>query len=154
MARESYVWRNGEFVPKRYAGPRPGVHGSSDKRADFSAPYVVRDIPAYRSMKTGEMIDGRRAHREHLKQHDLVELGNEMPKLETTRERLDRLRGGKDELKKDIAEAIAKAEQGYVQPPEERVDAADFGLKSLPETGDVLRSTAPIPDAPMPAEAA
>lgn len=38
---------------------------------------VITDIEAYQSMVTGEMIEGRKAHREHLKRHNLVELGNE-----------------------------------------------------------------------------
>lgn len=41
------------------------------------APYVAADIAPYRSMQTGEVIGGRRQHREHLKEHRLIELGNE-----------------------------------------------------------------------------
>lgn len=42
-----------------------------------SAPMVVTDIPPYRSMATGEMIQGRAEHREHLRKNSLVEIGNE-----------------------------------------------------------------------------
>ena len=38
---------------------------------------ITVDIPAYQSMVTGEMIEGRKAHREHLKRHALIEIGNE-----------------------------------------------------------------------------
>ena len=38
---------------------------------------VMRDVNEYRSMVTGEMIGGRAQHREHLRTHDLVEIGNE-----------------------------------------------------------------------------
>jgi len=34
--------------------------------------YIVSDYQPYKSMVTGEMIDGRKAHREHLKRHNLV----------------------------------------------------------------------------------
>ena len=34
--------------------------------------YIMADYQPYKSMVTGEMIDGRKAHREHLKQHNLV----------------------------------------------------------------------------------
>ena len=34
--------------------------------------YIMADYQPYQSMVTGEMIDGRKAHREHLKQHNLV----------------------------------------------------------------------------------
>lgn len=45
--------------------------------APSKAPMVMRDVSAYQSMVTGQMIDGRAQHREHLKAHDLVEIGNE-----------------------------------------------------------------------------
>lgn len=38
---------------------------------------VIRDIEPYRSMITGEMITGRRQHREHLKVHNCIEVGND-----------------------------------------------------------------------------
>lgn len=38
---------------------------------------VMGDIQPYQSMVTGEMINSRSAHREHLKVHQLVEVGNE-----------------------------------------------------------------------------
>src|SRR3990167_2671681 len=38
---------------------------------------LIKDLQPYKSMVTGEMIDGRRSHRDHLKRHDVVELGNE-----------------------------------------------------------------------------
>lgn len=42
------------------------------------APYVMGDIQPYQSMQTGEMITSRSQHRAHLKQHRLVEIGNEV----------------------------------------------------------------------------
>lgn len=46
-----------------------------------SAPAVHGDeIKPYRSLATGEMITSRNQHKAHLKQHNLVELGNDMPK--------------------------------------------------------------------------
>ena len=41
------------------------------------APMVTVDIPTYQSMATGEMIRGRAQHREHLRRHSLIEIGNE-----------------------------------------------------------------------------
>lgn len=40
-------------------------------------PQAMPDIAPYRSMVTGEMITGRAQHREHLKRHDCIEVGNE-----------------------------------------------------------------------------
>lgn len=39
--------------------------------------HVVPDIQPYRSMITGERIRGRSHHKQHLKQHGCVEIGNE-----------------------------------------------------------------------------
>jgi hypothetical protein len=39
-----------------------------------------KNYKPYKSMKTGEIVDGRKQHREHLKRHGLVEVGNEQPK--------------------------------------------------------------------------
>jgi len=65
MTRRSYVQLpDGSLVPKEDYSPTPRVH-------------VMGDIDPYKSMATGEMIQGRRQHREHLRQHQLIELGNE-----------------------------------------------------------------------------
>ena len=37
-----------------------------------SLPYIIEDYKPYQSMVTGEMIEGRKSHREHLKRHNLV----------------------------------------------------------------------------------
>lgn len=42
-----------------------------------AGPMIIGDIKPYQSMATGEMIGGRRQHREHLRQHRLIEVGNE-----------------------------------------------------------------------------
>ena len=39
--------------------------------------HVIPDIQPYRSMMTGERIKGRSHHREHMRQHNLIEVGNE-----------------------------------------------------------------------------
>jgi hypothetical protein len=40
--------------------------------------YIMPDIKPYQSMVTGEMITSRSRHREHLKQHNCFEIGNEI----------------------------------------------------------------------------
>jgi|SRR6478752_6327879 len=64
------------------------------------APAVLADINPYRSMATGEMITGRRQHREHLKNHGLIEVGNEVNSSKPSPQRRD--------IKNDIAEACHK----------------------------------------------
>ena len=39
--------------------------------------YSVPDIKPYQSVVTGEVVGGRRQHREYLKRNNLVEIGNE-----------------------------------------------------------------------------
>ena len=39
--------------------------------------FVMGELQPYKSMITGEMIEGRRQHREHLRQHGCIEVGNE-----------------------------------------------------------------------------
>lgn len=77
MSRAHYVW-------VAYAKPRKGWSGrwvSFDKLAKRNAKsngvMVVKDIGEYKSVVTGEVISGRRHHREHLKQHGCVEVGND-----------------------------------------------------------------------------
>lgn len=43
-----------------------------------SAHFVLPDIAGYKSMQTGEWIAGRRQHRDHIRQHGLIEIGNEI----------------------------------------------------------------------------
>jgi putative FmdB family regulatory protein len=48
-----------------------------DMRQKITAPRVIPDIQPYKSIVTGERIKCRAHHREHLREHNLVELGNE-----------------------------------------------------------------------------
>lgn len=67
-----------ELVPKDQYVPRREV----------SSPMVMPDIAGYTSMATGEWISSRSHHREHLKRHGLVEIGNE--RMENKPRGLDR----------------------------------------------------------------
>lgn len=69
MTRKTWIQDpvTGELIPKDdYHGP------SASKGA-----YIVPDIQGYKSMATGEWISSRSEHREHLKRHGLIEIGNE-----------------------------------------------------------------------------
>lgn len=48
-----------------------------EMRQRLTPVHVMPDIQPYRSMATGERIKGRSHHRQHLKDHGLVEVGNE-----------------------------------------------------------------------------
>lgn len=61
---------------------------------------IMTDIQPYKSMVTGEMISGKRAHREHLRRHNLIEVGNEQKHLVPQEKRQDQ------KLKRQIAEQV------------------------------------------------
>jgi hypothetical protein len=54
--------------------PADEYHGPSISTAS----YIQPDIQPYKSMITGEMITSRSKHREHLRQHNCIEIGNEI----------------------------------------------------------------------------
>lgn len=66
---------------KEYNDDLPNCCGESMRRK-ITAPYITVDIQPYKSMITGEMITSRSQHRSHLKDHGMIEMGNELPKLE------------------------------------------------------------------------
>ena len=66
--RRSYVWD----AEKKALVPKDEYYA-----ARSFAPMVMPDIKGYQSMATGEWINSRSQHREHLKQHRLIEIGNE-----------------------------------------------------------------------------
>lgn len=43
-------------------------------------PMIMKDIKPYQSIIDGSTITSRSKHREHLRQHGCIELGNEKPK--------------------------------------------------------------------------
>ena len=64
--RKSYVQIEGVLYEK-----------STEPQAPL-APMVMPDIQPYRSMADGSIIKSRSAHREHLRRHGCVEVGNEV----------------------------------------------------------------------------
>jgi hypothetical protein len=72
MSRTREVLRNGVWYQIDTEAPLP----------PRKTPYIMRDISDYRSAITGETITSRSAHRDHLRAHNCVEVGNEMPRNE------------------------------------------------------------------------
>lgn len=69
--------------------------------ANYAPPprvHIMGDIQPYRSMITGEMIESRSVHRDHLKAHGKIEIGNEKPP--------EVRRPEPTGIKEDIAQAI------------------------------------------------
>ena len=49
-------------------------------RSQRRAFHIVKDIEPFISPITGEVIGSRTSRREHMRQHDVIEVGNEKPK--------------------------------------------------------------------------
>ena len=64
--RRTWVQINGVLYEKG-TEPEPG-------KAGFN---IMPDIQPYQSMVTGEIITSRSKHRQHLKEHNMVEVGND-----------------------------------------------------------------------------
>ena len=96
MARYKAVYYRGELLAEYCDGVLTGGRSGSIGEKTSSGPQVVRDIEPYKSMITGEMITSRSTHRDHLRAHGCIEVGNEIkaamtrpePKRQDTRKQL------------------------------------------------------------------
>jgi hypothetical protein len=73
------------------------------------APMVMSDIEGYISQIDGSWISSRSHHRSHLKQHRMIELGNDVPKQHKP---VELSRKDKEARKRKIAE-LAYAKLNY-----------------------------------------
>ncbi len=69
--RKRYVQRNGELV-------EVGLDYIPEPRT----PMIYGDIKPYKSMIDGSEITSRSKHREHLRAHNCIEVGNEIKHLQ------------------------------------------------------------------------
>ena len=80
MGRSRTVWKDGqlfaEYVDGKltYLNPNYRAPARSDT---LSAPMVMRDMAEYKSPIDGTMVTSRSHHREHMRAHDVIEVGNE-----------------------------------------------------------------------------
>lgn len=61
--RKTYIYKNGRLIKK------PEIMRE--------AVQIMPDIHPYKSMITGELIGSRSSHRQHLREHSCIEVGNE-----------------------------------------------------------------------------
>ena len=82
MARLKFHRPTREWVePGEYALRMAEASNHNETRSlAVPCPRIQRDIDPYESMITGEMITSRSHHRDHLRQHKMVEVGNEREK--------------------------------------------------------------------------
>lgn len=69
LPRETYVYRDGKLVPKHLAGPTPSKGRGIQ---------VIKDIEPYRAIGIdNSIVSGRKQHRDLLRAHGCIEVGNE-----------------------------------------------------------------------------
>lgn len=75
-------------------------------------PQVMGDLRAYRSMIDGSMIDGRKRHRDHLKAHGCVEIGNDTSHIDR---KPVAIQGRKKSLHRMLADVSEHELQGMIK---------------------------------------
>ena len=68
MSKKTFVYRDGKLIEKTEASRNAGLN-------------IMRDIEPYQNMKDRGWIPSRSQHREFLKKHNFVEVGNEQNHL-------------------------------------------------------------------------
>lgn len=64
----------------KWIDDEPGVKFALPKRTERRAFQIVPDIEPFISPIDGKVVSGRAQKREHMRRHDVEELGNEKPK--------------------------------------------------------------------------
>lgn len=80
------------------------IHCGKPMERQITPHRVNADIQPYQSMATGEWITSRVKHREHLKRHKLIEVGNEVKYMTSHK----KVKPDRRKSKQAIAEAIRK----------------------------------------------
>ena len=92
----TYVYRNGEVVDKRLAGPKETIHGTSS--------YIIRDeMPETRHMADGKYYTSKTKFREATRAAGCLEVGNETSTLLKPRQQV---RLDSTKRREDIQRAI------------------------------------------------
>lgn len=109
------VWRDGQLLAEYANGELTYLNPSyrPANRSALPAPMVIRDIGEYISPLDGSHITSRSQHRDHMRAHDVVEVGNEhvkpRPDTETAAER--RARG--EVIKRHLEEVRNAPQSAY-----------------------------------------
>lgn len=119
--RRSYVQINGVLYER---GHEPVAEG----------PMVIGDIKPYQSQVTGEMITSRSQHREHLKAHGCVEIGDQVaPMLQQVQ--VDRF---ESQQRKELirAQVDAMRHEDFRRAIQRDVDRVKWNSRGLPRAKD------------------
>ena len=73
-------------------------------RLMISTPNFNVDYTNYKSMQTGEQITSKKQHRDHLREHNLIEIGNEKPSTKKRDFLMDKSK--KEGLKRELHQRL------------------------------------------------
>jgi len=114
--RGTFVYRDGELVPKHLAAPLI----PRGARSTMSAPYLIGDTTdAFQSMADGKMYDSKSSYRAELKRQGLREIGND---IDGHLKDVVASNPQKPKAKADVIKAYQKVKQGYRPPPAPPLD--------------------------------
>ena len=77
MSRYTAIYRNHELLAEYSDGVLTWSKDGGLEQDNCSGPQVIKDIEPYKSMIDGQMITSRTRHRDHLRAHGCIEVGNE-----------------------------------------------------------------------------
>lgn len=80
MPRSRTVWKDGQLFAEYVDGELTYLnpdYRAPNRSETVQAPMYMRDIGEYLSPLDGQMITSRSQHRDHVRKHDVVEVGNE-----------------------------------------------------------------------------
>ena len=95
-------------------------------------PMVIEDIKPYQSQVTGEWITSRSQHREHLKVHGCVEIGDQMQHMQANRPDFESPE--RKELIRAQVDAMSHAD--FKRAIQRDVDRAKWNSRGLPRATD------------------
>lgn len=90
---------------RNYAPMCMDHYDSGSMERVVSAPMVMSDMKPYQSMIDGRMITSRSQHRDHLKSHGCIEIGNETKYLKP-KEKIDLTSESRAARKQKIIEQV------------------------------------------------
>jgi hypothetical protein len=133
VARSREIWRDGKLV----AAYENGELVSYDReywerqRSALKAPMIMRDIGEYKSPIDGTVITSRSSHREHMRVHDVIEVGNE--RMRPAPEPATPARDIGLEIKRRIEEVKALPEPVYQEHvKQQRAEHEAIGALAVP----------------------
>ena len=116
MVRSKTIWKDGEIFAEYERGELVYLNPKyqAPKRSEIvAAPYFMKDISEYKSPLDGQMITTRSQHRDHMREHGVIEVGNERMPTAKAEPKVDKELG--HAIKRRLDEVRAMPQKQYDQ---------------------------------------